>query len=119
MSSACSDFSRRPRGPSRENAAPDFEEEPDFTGLRMRVGDTVVPVDPGGRFTATVRARGSIAIRQEQVGVLPCPNYPCYSALRADRLNLHALTLWLDGRRKAYEVSLPNPATFCICEEID
>lgn len=85
--------------------------------FRVRVGDLIVPVDSRGRFTATVQARGSVPVRQEWEAEAALPRC-AYREFRVDQL--HTMTLWLDGRRRAYEVALPLPSTGCTSsDEID
>jgi len=82
-------------------------------GLRVRVGDAVVAADRHGRFRVTVRARGSIPIGPE-----PLLYDSGGEVVMNCQLEPRSTTLWLDGRRGAYEVSL-RTHYFFFTDEID
>lgn len=65
----------------------------------MRIGDAVVLTHSRGRFRATLRARGSVAIRWGGIDAAYMERPPCEPPI--------SMTLWLDGRSGPYDVTLP------------
>jgi hypothetical protein len=64
---------------------------PGFPGARIRVGTTVVAADPGGRFHASVDARGVVSLEGFFKGARSPVDMPLIE---------------LDGRRGAYTVAI-------------